>query len=193
MGSSTGSTLFFLMEYPDDGDAWRRFVERYGPMLKEWCTRRGMQSNDAEEVTQEVLYRLIRAIASYDRSRGRFRPWLRGVAAKVWYDIRKKQAKAGYTTGTGESEPLVEHQREAEEEFQRLVNRILDIELFERASEIVQLRVEPRTWKMFHAVVLEEVAVKTVAQQYGLTGSGVYRAVYRVKAVFEEVIRGLEG
>ena len=83
-------------------------------------------------------------------------------------------------------------QRDAEEEFQRLMDHIVDIEFVQHAGELVQLRVEPRTWEMFRTVIFENIAVKDVAVRFGLTDNGVYRAVYRTKKVFAEIIQKLE-
>ena len=35
--SSSGVTLFDVIDRRDDPRAWQRFVLRYGPLLQAWC------------------------------------------------------------------------------------------------------------------------------------------------------------
>ena len=62
---------------PGDQVAWAAFVACYGPKIRGWCRQRGLQPADAEDVTQDVLLRLSRALKTftYDPSRT-FRGWL---------------------------------------------------------------------------------------------------------------------
>ena len=55
--SGTGSTLLLLLRNPKDQLAWTNFVLRYGPKIHTWCRRWGLQEPDAQDVTQEVLFK----------------------------------------------------------------------------------------------------------------------------------------
>jgi Sigma-70 region 2 len=58
----TSITLMMrLGQSPADDEAWDRFVERYQPMIRAWCLRRGSQASDADDVAQEVLTKLVTA------------------------------------------------------------------------------------------------------------------------------------
>ena len=61
-----------------EGEAWRRLVELYAPLLYEWCRRRGLQAEDAADVAQEVFAAVARNIESFRRDRpgDSFRGWL---------------------------------------------------------------------------------------------------------------------
>ena len=65
--SSTGSTLFRVLADPSDGRAWTRFVNRYAPRVQAWRLCWGLQDADAQEVTQEVLLKLLGGLRTYDR------------------------------------------------------------------------------------------------------------------------------
>ena len=47
-----------------DHAAWGEFVAYYGPKIRTWCCQRGLQSADADDVTQNVLLRLARRYGS---------------------------------------------------------------------------------------------------------------------------------
>src|SRR4051812_7815626 len=73
---------------PADGAAWALFVLRYGPLIRSWCRRWGLQDADAEDVAQAVLLRLADKLRTfqYDAARS-FRGWLRTIAHHAWCDL----------------------------------------------------------------------------------------------------------
>src|SRR5262249_49557829 len=72
------SLLGRLQHDPGNQAAWNELVARYGPRVHNWCRRWGLQEADAQDVTQDVLLKLARAMRSfnYDPSRS-FRAWLK--------------------------------------------------------------------------------------------------------------------
>src|SRR5262245_45764259 len=87
--SQTGTTLFAVLQHPDDNEAWSRFVEHYGPKILQWSRAKGLQHADAENVTQEVLRRFAKASRTfvYDPSKTGFRAWLRTVTRHALSDL----------------------------------------------------------------------------------------------------------
>jgi RNA polymerase sigma-70 factor (ECF subfamily) len=66
---------------PTDQAAWSEFNERYGRKIYGWCRHWHLQQADAEEVTQEVLLKLIQKLRTFrfDPARS-FRAWPKTVA-----------------------------------------------------------------------------------------------------------------
>ena len=58
-----------------DGPAFTELVDRHAGVCLRFATRMLGNVEDAEDVTQETLYRAHRALASYDGSTA-FRTWL---------------------------------------------------------------------------------------------------------------------
>lgn len=85
---TTHATL--LARLADDADraAWREFCDRYGDLIRGFAMRRGLQSADCDDIVQEVLVRLSRAMPEfrYDPSRGRFRGFLKTLAVHAISD-----------------------------------------------------------------------------------------------------------
>ena len=62
----TSPTLLWRVgQGSQDQEAWEIFVACYGPKIRNWCRQRGLQAADAEDVTQDVLLRLARALKTF--------------------------------------------------------------------------------------------------------------------------------
>src|SRR4051794_25181714 len=63
--ATSASLLIRLQQAPADQDAWLEFLRRYGPRIHNWCRRWGLQEADAQDVTQNVLLKLTRAMQAF--------------------------------------------------------------------------------------------------------------------------------
>lgn len=78
-----------LLERIRDGeqDAWREFEALYNPLLVGVCKRSGLSDADTSDVVQETLMGVHQTFAAlegqFDRSKRRFRDWLRRVTKNV--------------------------------------------------------------------------------------------------------------
>jgi RNA polymerase sigma factor (sigma-70 family) len=64
-----------------DRGALETLVQRHQPWIYNLAFRMVMVHDDAEDVTQEVLIKVITKLASYDSTRGAFRTWLYRIVA----------------------------------------------------------------------------------------------------------------
>jgi hypothetical protein len=64
-----GDTSVILLEQlqtdPSDPRAWKLLFERYHPMIRSWCLRWGVQAADADDISQDVLLKLLNAFRQY--------------------------------------------------------------------------------------------------------------------------------
>jgi RNA polymerase sigma factor (sigma-70 family) len=67
--------------------AWAEFLDRYGDLIRSFCRSHGLQTNDTEDVLQDVLLGLNKAIPgfAYDPSKGRFRGYLKTATLHAIY------------------------------------------------------------------------------------------------------------
>src|SRR5262245_64439447 len=77
----TSPTLLRELGDPDHRDvAWRTFLQRYQPLIYRWSRRKGLNHDDAEEVRDRVLSKLVTALRDFDYDPARrFRGWLKTV------------------------------------------------------------------------------------------------------------------
>jgi RNA polymerase sigma factor (sigma-70 family) len=166
--SRTSITLLGRLHDPGDARAWPEFVDRYGPRICGWCVRWGLQEADAQDVTQEVLLKLVRTLRTfqYDPAQS-FRGWLRTVTHHVLYDLGEARKRALPARDTGNVEGLLADVAARADLLQRLEEEF-DRELLELAAEEVRRRVKPATWQAFALVAFEGLSAEEAAGRLGL-------------------------
>jgi len=128
---------------PANQEAWNTFVGRYGPKIYGWCRAWRLQEEDAQDVTQSVLVRLVEKIRTFDYDPARsFRGWLRTLTHHAWSDFLAGRRSA--TSGSGDSSILEWLETvEAREDLVARLDEEFDRELLEEAMVRVRLRVSP--------------------------------------------------
>src|SRR5690242_10686647 len=85
----TRVTLLTRIRDGQDVDAWREFVQIYGPVVYRFARNRGLQDADAADLMQDVLRSVARNAPKmeYDPGRGTFRGWLYTVTRNKIYNF----------------------------------------------------------------------------------------------------------
>lgn len=172
-------------------DAWSVFLGRYWPRIVAWAMRGGAGRDDAEQIASEVLLKLScgRTLASFDRGKGSFRPWLRKVVERVAVNFLGKSRKTPGSVGRGGDEPFDALLDPAS--LEALADEIeivfsCDLRKVEAAVERVRARIRPDTWEAYYrTAILGNSAVET-ANVLGLSVPAVYMAKQRVAAMLIE-------
>ncbi|MCC7290699.1 MAG: sigma-70 family RNA polymerase sigma factor [Phycisphaerales bacterium] len=103
MSTDYSQTSLTLLNHVGDGNdpvAERRFVERYGRMVRGIARAAGLNDHDADDVVQETLIAAVQALREkrYDRQLGRFKAWLKGV---LFHKIAHFRRKSGLPRAAG--------------------------------------------------------------------------------------------
>jgi len=128
MAGAFQTTLWSRIEEVQRGDSQEvvSFVDRYRPPLLRFVRGRGFPPQDAEDLVQEVFLRLFtrEALARADRTRGRFRSFLLGIAKNVIreeYERRAAQKRGGGARPVPLSQaPEAAYEEESESEFDQI-------------------------------------------------------------------------
>jgi RNA polymerase sigma factor (sigma-70 family) len=190
---STRPSLLVRIRDLQDQEAWREFVEIYGPVVYGFARKRGLQEADAGDLTQEVM-RAVAAVAArleYDPRKGWFRSWLYTVARNKLHDFLLARRRHGQGTGEAKVQALLEEQPAPQEEA--LWDEEYQQQLFGWAAERVRQRFENATWQAFWQVAVEGQSPKRTAAALGLTLAAVYMAKSRVLAALRKEIEQLLG
>ena len=185
---NTSSTLLARVRDAQDFEAWDQFLDIYTPMVRGFCSKRGLQAADAEDVSQEVMKSVAQSIRKfeYDRARGTFRSWLFTVTRSKlnnFFSARRRHPQGSGSTDMHrflEEQPSLEEEREWDRDYKR--------RLFEWAAEDIRDEFQDTTWQAFWRTSVENSPTVTVAESLGMTAGAVYIAKSRVTARLRERI-----
>jgi len=182
----TRPSLLLRLRDPGDSTSWATFVETYGPLIRGYCLRRGLQEADAADVGQEVLAQVALSIRTfeYQPDRGRFRDWLGTV-------VRNKLARYVAIRGRGcwsSGQPGVIEAIEAPGLDGDWISAFHD-----RVLEVALARIRPTfgpsTWDAFERLWIDGRSPMEVVEATGLSVVAVYAAKARVlRRLREEVL-----
>lgn len=186
--ATSASLLLRLQQAPADQAAWTEFLRRYGSRIHGWCRRWGLQEADAQDITQDVLLKLVRAMQAfrYDPSR-RFRGWLKTVAHNAWQDLARTRRAAA----AGGDDPL--QSVAARDDLAAGVEAAYEQELLDRAMERIRPRVQPQTWDAFRLTAFDGLSGADAAARLGMPITSVYKAKSNVQKLLEAEVRELDG
>lgn len=186
----TRPTLLQRLPDASDGEAWRSFVETYGPLVYRFALRRGLQPSDAADVVQEVMLKVARGIGrfEYDRSQGRFRGWLFTIAWRALIDRANRLKKRSEVSGDSIAETTPDPAADAEALWDSEYRR----SLLQRALPLVKPQFTEVTWEAFRLTALEGKTAEETAESLGISLGSIYVARSRVTTRLRERIRQIE-
>jgi RNA polymerase sigma-70 factor (ECF subfamily) len=179
--TATHSTLLARLADAGDSAAWVEFRLRYSELIRGFCARRGLQAADIDDVEQDVLLALSKAMGqfSYDRGKGMFRSYLKTVVnnaiAKKW----RQNVPAG---GLSQAEGVgVEGEDDPWEQEWRQHH-------FRRAMRTIEAEFAETDRRAFALYAVEGRDAAEVARELGTSVDVVYQAKSRILKRLSAVI-----
>jgi RNA polymerase sigma factor (sigma-70 family) len=190
----TSATLLGRLRHDvADPEAWAEFVNRYGPLMYQWCRHWKLQEADAQDVAQIVLAKLAAKLPTfqYDPNQS-FRAYVKTLARYAWCDVLASRQQPG-AGGSGDSVVLeLLNTVEAREDLESRVAEAFYRELLDEAMARIRLRVEPRTWEAFRLTTLEGLTGAEAAERAGMEVATVYKAKSKVQKMLKEETRRIQ-
>lgn len=179
-----------VREQPADQAAWSLFARLYGRMIQNWCRNWGLDTHDAEDLSQKVLLKLSQKMADFQYNpQGSFRAWLKTIAYRAWCDCLRRRRQSELLTG----DPAVLGRLESyEADVLKQMENDWRRELLAEAMRIVKARVQPHTWQAFRLMSEEGLSGLEIAQRLGMKAGAVWVAKSKVQKMIAEEIRRLE-
>ncbi len=189
----TRASLLIRIRDPADQSAWCEFVDIYRPVILRLARQKGLQDADAEDLAQQVLFAVSKAIErrEHNRERAKFRTWLNRVAHNA---ILNALTRGKPDRGSGDSEMLgllKEHASPAGPDSD-LIHLEYRREVFRWAARQVRGEFQKTTWDAFWLTAIEESPVSDVARQLGKNAGAIYAARSRVMRRIQEKVREYE-
>ena len=175
---NTRLSLIARLSDHEDAAAWEEFVEIYVPLVYRMARSRGLQHADAEELAQEVLVSVSRAVDRWqpDPERGRFRDWLFRIARNgiVNFLTRPKHQRLG--SGSSGVLQLLSDQCDPSCEASAVFDLEYRREVFRWAAAQVRGTVTEPTWQAFWQTTVESRPTLEVGRALGMKTGSVYVA-----------------
>lgn len=189
----TRASLIAGLTDPAAEEVWAEFVGIYRPLIFRVAVAKGLQAEDAEDVTQEVFGRVQGAISSFEnRGPGSFRRWLYQITRNLVVNELTRGPFSGNRepVATGDSE-IANHlaQTPAETDDTATLFRLeYRRARFQQTASKLRKRFSEATWQCFWLTSTENRSDKEVAQQLGKSAGAVRVARCRVLAKIREEI-----
>ena len=140
-----------------DAAAWEEIVQRYHRRIYNVCYRFAGDSDNAQDLTQEVFIKMYRTLNTYDSGKGAFMTWVTTITRNLLVDHFRK-TKGDRITDSLDSAPS------EREDAQPLSERIADRGLAPDAAvqsretrEMVHLALQKLSPELREAVILRDL------------------------------------
>jgi RNA polymerase sigma-70 factor (ECF subfamily) len=193
MSDETSLSLLDRARQDASDGSWDRLMDVYSPLLHGWLARMGVQSADADDLVQEILFTVSRELRDFRHSgrTGAFRSWLRTIlshrAREFWRSSKYRPAAAGGTSWAERLEQLADEKSDASREWDLEHDRHVMAQLLVQ----VRPRFEPKTWEAFRRQVFDGQRADAVAAELGMSLNSVYVARSRVLSTLRREAAGL--
>jgi RNA polymerase sigma-70 factor (ECF subfamily) len=191
--NDTSLSLLVRAGRREEPQAWERLAAIYAPLLADWLRRLGVQENDADDLTQEVLVVVLRELPTFEHNRrpGAFRRWLRMILVHRVRDFWKRRRHVPTATGATSFHQQLDQLEDDASPASRHWDQSHDEHVMQQLLEAVRPNFAPQTWQAFHLQVMEGRRADAVARDLGLSLSSVYVAKSRVLAALRREAEGL--
>lgn len=190
---STNYELLSVLKNFDEQFAWSQFIATYSPMIRNCCRCRGLNVNEVDEVQSLVCGRLM---TYFSKSEMHIHTSFRGFLAKMVENEINGHLRRKYEERLVPLHQIADHaepfsfselDREKLDELETsLTSKVLFIG---KVIEVVQLRVNERTWQIFWDYAVLNQSVEEVAKKYCITKSTVFKYHHRVSRIAEQVAK----
>jgi len=195
----TRSSLLRQLRDPANNQAWREFLNLYRPMILRWCRNVQLSQDESQDMLSRVLLKLSRHMAGFqlNRSRGRFRGWLKTVVKREVQDFWRSQSR---TPGEGRiyQVSIDQLERVIDPTSLECLSEELSVGIeaglreVEGIIESVRQRVEATSWQAFWRTTVDGVSTRDAAAELNLSLTAVSQAKYRVSKLLQQAAAAYE-
>ena len=184
----TRASLLLKIRNAEDDDAWKDFVTMYYPLIYHWSVRKGLQAALAEEVSQQVLYRVAKSISQfrYDKDRGCFRSWLYTVTRREVVRLLQSENRVGERVGPDKRDAILENLNSDAQDNEW--NEQFNQHICQAALKTIQSEFDEQTWQAFEMVWKQNRSPAEVGELLQRPTAWVYKAKFRVMERFKQEV-----
>ena len=187
----TQDSLIAQLRDANNFEAWESFAQIYRPIVYRLARARGLQHADADDLSQQVMMSVARAIPNWQREpQARFRHWLARIVRNATINAlsRGRQDRAA---GGSDFLSLIHNVSDASSEIEAQVETEYQRQVYRRAAEIVRDEVHEDSWRAFVLTVVDGKTTTAVADQLGKTIGGIHAIRSRIMRRLQDTVREL--
>jgi RNA polymerase sigma-70 factor, ECF subfamily len=191
--SETSLSLLQRLRHSPDPESWRRLVDLYTPLLRDWLRRASLQPQDVDDLVQDVLSVLVKELPQfqYEPERGTFRGWLRAITANRLRTFYRSRQSRPLAIGASDLALMAEQLEDRHSDLSQLWNQQHDQHISRRLLELIKPEFESTTWQAFQRVTLDSVKPAEAARELGISVNAVFIAKSRVLRRLRQEMHGL--
>ena len=179
----TRQSLLMRARNQDDQQAWKDFVSYYENFIKMVLHKMNIQSNDFDDLVQDILVQLWRNLQMYDEAKSKFRTWLSAVIKnKVMSYLNSKTSRENRERINGGS--ILQHSSDLEQLIEDEWKSYLTKLAMERVSEVFS----GKAVEVFKLSMLE-YKNDEIAESLEISIDSVYTLKNRVKSRYVKELR----
>lgn len=193
MSTVTHTALLVGLQASSNDEVWSEFYARYQPLLVSVGRRLGLSDQDAQDAAQEALLAFADGYrqGKYDRSKGRLRTWLFGIAIKKIRDVQRRNGK-NFAIVEPADKTRVLNAMADDHSISQVWETEWERRLLQVCMENVCRHMEVSTVKAFELFVLKEWPAERVASHLGVSRNAVFKAKRRVLSRMRETYKYLQ-
>lgn len=190
----TRASLILRLADAQNAQAWDEFSRLYQPVVYRLARRRGFQHADAEELVQEAMMAVARAVERWvpDPRRGRFRDWLHRIARNLMINFLTRPRHQVWGSGDTDMQQMLEAECDEDAGITQRFEIEYRRQVFHWAAERVRGAVKENSWQAFWLSTIDDLPANQVARQLEMSIGSVYIARSRVMARLQDEVRGIE-
>jgi len=173
----------------NDQTAWNELHNRYEKFIYYILREINVPDNDLGDLCQQVMVNLMKSLKSYDRSKAKFRTWMKRIIKNIAYmHYRKVYAHNNKIDAlTAEQE---NNQHIIESEFEKLIDEEWENYITTLAMDKIQSTYKGKGIEVFQRTLAGESASK-ISEDLNIAETTVYTLRQRVKKSLLQEIRHL--
>jgi RNA polymerase sigma factor (sigma-70 family) len=178
----TRRSLLSRLKQLDDHASWQEFHQLYHRLIFSFAVRQGLTEAEAKDAVRETFVAVTRSMPSfrYDPAHCSFKSWLRHLAEKRVIDQLRRRNRDRGRWEPASTADLDEQLAAApdlntpspdaawDEEWRR--------QILETALERVRARVNPKQFRVFHSLVIQEIPAAEVRAMFDVSLTALYVA-----------------
>jgi RNA polymerase sigma-70 factor (ECF subfamily) len=177
-----------------DPKAWTRLVDVWGPVIYGWCRQHELEANDAADISQEVLLRVLLKVSEFERKT--FRGWVWQIAHRKIVDLCRQRNRQPRALGGSGARRQIENRpdpdcaglgQDPEEGPASDMNSLV----VRRLLGVIRADFPERTYQAFWRTAVDGLTAAEVAEELGMTIAAVRQAKCRVLKRLREELDGM--